>query len=119
MRKNAVNRCLRIAMGLTQKQVGEKAGVTSTSIARYEDGAENMTVMCTRNIEWAYKEMFEALDEMTRAKVKLASNALLLLEASSFIEKVDCLQSILYSTSMLLKEETKSMRFGLKNQKED
>lgn len=114
MRKFQVNTKRRMAMGLTQAEVGAKASVTGSTIARYENGYE-LTEVVVRSIEWAYDELFRALPKTEQAKVRIASNALLLLEATTYVDKVDCLDTILINSGFVLQDETANMRFGQKN----
>lgn len=113
-----LNRAIRIAMGKTQKEIGEIAGVTGSTVARYEAKAEDLSPASIKVIEWAFGGILNDLDELEKAKVKLAANSILLMEAQPYIDKVDCLQSILFQASMILKSETNNMRFGMKLIKE-
>lgn len=116
-----INRAIRIAVGKSQKEIGEMAGVTGSTVARYESGATDMAPASIKVIEWAIGDMLNKLGEVEKCKVKLAANAILLMEVTNYIDKAECLQSIMYNSSMILREETNSMKFGcnLIKKKED
>ena len=113
MKKYEVNRAKRQAMGLTQKEIGERASVTGSTVARYENGATDMTEIAVRSLEWAYEEAFRALSQEEQAKVRIATNALLLMDARTYLDKVDCLQTIMTNCGFCLKNETDKMHFGI------
>lgn len=114
MKKFEVNTKKRLAMGLTQNEVGKRAAVTGSTIARYESGAE-ISEAVRRTIEATYDDIFRSLPQMEQAKIRLAANALLLLEATSYVDKVDCLNTILINSGFILQDETNRMRFGKKD----
>jgi transcriptional regulator with XRE-family HTH domain len=79
MKQCKVYECKRRALGLTQKDVADMAGVSSSTIANFEAGNE-VSIPVFRAIKGVIDNHFKTLDEQQYAECKLLQYALQLSE---------------------------------------
>lgn len=106
MRMHRVHACMREAMGLTQTDVANLAGVSPSTIGNYENGKEVSTLV-ERAIRWAIDGELRKLEKARYIEVKLISQALQLMEEND-AEKIETLKYILLNASKLQLELSKS-----------
>lgn len=75
MKQCKVYECKRRALGLTQSEVGELAGVSGSTVANFEAGKE-LSVPVFKAIKGAIDKEFEALDPQSLCEKKIVQYAL-------------------------------------------
>ena len=99
MKKYDVNRLKRQVLGLSQKEVADKAGCSSCTISQYESGDGGISPMALRCIEWAYEELWHDVKKYDENKNQIALEGLVLLECTKPVETFMCLQHLMYRIS--------------------
>ena len=101
MKKYGVNRLKRQVLGLSQKEVADKAGCSGPTISQYELG-DSISPMALKCIEWAYDELWHDVGKYDENKNQLALEGLVLLECTKGTETFMCLQHMMYRISKMM-----------------
>lgn len=109
MTRRVICRTRRMALGLTQKQVAELAGVSATAVSRFEQG-EDTSLPYVRSICKAVDDEMARLSREKWAQVNLVAQIMQLAEEDTNEDKLITLSYIHKSVSNIQIDILKAMK---------